>query len=48
MKIPATLESVKKFLENSGLDFCKYDKLNVAKEESLILCDSTKVPPHKT
>ena len=30
MKIPATPESVKNFLEDAGLDFSKYDKFKCA------------------
>ena len=33
MKIPATPESVKNFLEDSGLDFCKYDKFKHAQRK---------------
>ena len=33
MKIPATPESVKNFLEDAGLDFCKYDKFKYAQRK---------------
>ena len=33
MKIPATPESVKNFLENAGLGFGKYDKFKCAERK---------------
>ena len=45
MKIPATTESVKNFLEDASLDFHKYDKF---KEGPLIPHDPINVSPHKT
>ena len=33
MKIPATPKTVKNFLEDAGLNFCKYNKLNIPKKD---------------
>ena len=44
MKIQATPESVKNFLEDAGLDFHKYDKFKCAQRKIIgpsWLCEST-------
>ena len=50
MKIPATPESVKNFLEDAGLAFVNMINLNLSRERSLIPHDPIKYPllkPHE-
>ena len=48
MKIPATPESIKNFLEDAGLNFHKYDKFKHAQRRTVDPSGSHKIPPHKT
>ena len=48
IKIPATPESVKNFLEDAGLDFGKYDKFKHAQRRIIDPSWPHKIPPQKT